>query len=134
MPVTVSNSVKSGVLVSFTNPSSGTYEIQYNIVRYSGMYLYVNYTKGSESSVDFFFKASDSLFAASVPPSGAYYVIKTNSSSVASQYFIRLTSTGKYVMPVPSPESADFLTAEIVFNGPDDGTINVFGNYDDSYA
>ncbi len=121
MPVTRSN----GTAISAT-------EIQWNCKMYSGLYLYCDYTKGTETSVTIDFTVTDD----SEPTSGAFSIIQVaDSTGIVSKWTVTLSSTMKAVIPVPLPECTDKVNAIFTFNTPggSPGTIVVFGNMDDRY-
>ena len=121
MPVTASN----GTVISAT-------EVQWDCKKYGGMYLYCDYTKGTEASLDITFTVIDD----SEPTSGSFSIIEVAASTgVVTQWNINLSSTIKAVIPIPLPECVDKVNATFTFNtpGPTPGTIVVFGNMADIY-
>jgi hypothetical protein len=105
----------------------------------SGLYLYVDYTKGSETTVDVTFRTVD-LFP---PVSGAEYSI-TKLDHIpgptflnVQEYLIHLTGAPvRMCIPIPSPESAAAMIARFTFTGSlaSSGSLTVFADTDNKYT
>lgn len=124
MPVTASN----GTAISAT-------EVQWPCKKYTGMYLFCNYTKGTETGVTLEFTATDDT----EPVSGAddaYYIVEVAASTgVISKWSVTLNATIKAIIPVPLPECTDFVNMIVTFNTPGltPGALVVFANMDNIY-
>ncbi len=121
MPVTASN----GTVISAT-------EVQWECSKYTGMYLYCAYTKGTEASIDITFTVTDDT----EPTSGAFNLVEiATTTGVATAYNVNLSASINAVVPITLPACADKVNAIFTFNTPGGtpGTIVVFANMNDIY-
>lgn len=122
MAITATN----GTVVSAT-------EINWNCKKYGGMYLFLNYTKGTETSVTVYFTVTDDTMPTG---SGAFYITQiTDLEGTLAKWSVTLSSTDDVVIPVPLPECADTVSAVFSFNTPGatPGDLVVWANMADIY-
>ena len=122
MPVTATN----GTVISAT-------EVNWNCKMYDGMYLFINYTKGTETSVTVTFTVTDDTMPLG---SGAFNITQiTDTEGTLDDWSVVLSATNNVVIPVPLPECADTVSAIFTFNTPGEtpGTVVVWSNMADIY-
>ncbi|MDX8383149.1 MAG: hypothetical protein R8M45_03640 [Ghiorsea sp.] len=99
--------------------------VELNVGNFTAAYVYVKYTKGTETSVDLSFKMRD---AHHPNQAESFYITKVDATGILAREVFTMNATDMYLIPVPVPESADFLTLEFTFNGAASGTIETFFN------
>lgn len=106
-----------------------TNKIEYDVKFNTILYLYVKYTKGDETSIDITFQVYDE----NNPLSEEFYIIERKTDKTIEKYKFILTESGNYIIPCPSPESAEFITIVIDYTGGSSGDIQIFGNSSNKY-
>ena len=121
----------NGTLSTATS-GSGLYEISWTTTFCSGLYLYIYYVKGTETSLDLAFKAIDNN---SKILTNQFYITKLNSATLVVEKFIcKLDGTiPRLIVPVPTPEAGDSIVVQFQFVGTPSGTLTVFGETDNKY-
>jgi hypothetical protein len=119
----------NGTLTTF---STSLYEVKWTTTFTTGMYLYINYTKGTETSLDLTFKAVDNTVSLSA---GEYFITKIAPTTyIVEKFIVKLDGTiPRIVVPVPVPDSADYLITQFTYIGTPSGTVTVFGATDNKY-
>jgi hypothetical protein len=107
--------------------------VTFNTKMVEGLYLYVKYTKGNETSVTLDFQINDEKHPSA---SEWFNIITLGDANAAEVYTVVLTtaSTLYCVVPVPTPESADLLKVTFTYTGGSSGDIEVWANTTNKYA
>jgi len=115
------------------NTDSITYMVQNNL----GLYLYLDYAKGSETDVRMYFTLRDSKQVSLGIPSIEYALMTvTDPTGLTVPYNLQVNSSGRYMMPVNIPEPAKYLTVNFAYTGSTSaagGSLKVFANTDRNY-
>lgn len=96
---------------------------EYNVAVFSGAYLYVSYTKGSETGYELTFKVKDKKH----PDQNKYFSLMQD----GAPYTVTVPQ-GNTIIPVPIPESCDRLEVTATIGGSANGTtsLEIFFNGD----
>ena len=110
--------------------------IQYDVRNNIEMYLYIDYVQGPETDVRMYFTLRDiKQTNLSIPFEYALMTV-TDPTGGNVPYNLKLTTTGRYSLPVTFPDPTEFLTANFAWSGATPvtgGTIKVFANTDKNY-
>ena len=108
-------------------------QLEMYVSRFSGVLLYVDYTKGDESGLHFTFEAQDKE-----DPTGNFYQISERDpvTNHAESFTIILPDTGKYYLPIPVGASTDTLRINGEFAGTSgsEGTANIYARIEAGYS
>lgn len=108
-------------------------QLEMYISRFSGVLLYVDYTKGDETELILSFLVQDKE-----DPTLKYYQLteRNFSSREAVPFIIKLTGSGLFHIPIPVGGSSDRLriNAEFLNSVAVEGTMNVYARIEAPYS